>query len=533
MKDKISKIIAGTALCSMIVTTSAPVFAYTKSETVYSKLDNEGNAYKTIVTTHIENSDNEQIIEDLSNLINIENTNGDETFEKQDNKLVWQANGNDIYYQGESTQELPVTCNIKYELNGEEILAKDIEGKSGNVKITIEYTNKEAREVTVNGRKTTMYIPFVVVAGTVYDNTNNKNISITNGKLVDDGSKTALVGMALPGLQESLNLSKKEIDIPTSIEITLDTTDFEQNSIITYVTAKMVDLSDLEIFDKLDTVYAKADTLKESSKQIVDGANKVNEGVGLLSSKLGALPQNAVALYNGAQELNAGVNGEEGLVAGISALKQKLTDLITTSIGMLQSNNQVLNSEITQLTAEAGELKTQITNLTVLKAKLIDETDKTAMQTTIDELTTRANGLTARITALTKQEKTNEAVISKITPIEASQTQITALEKGLQKISAGTKALEENLATLTNSTKELPSSLQTLKTGTQSLAEGATKFDTEGIQKVCNLINGDVKNISKRVEKLNKLSNEYNNFGMISEGNSGEVKFVMIVDGLK
>lgn len=531
MKDKISKIIAGTALCSMIATTSAPVFAYTKSETVYSKLDNEGNAYKTIVTTHIENSDNEQIIEDLSNLINIENTNGDETFEQQDNKLVWQANGNDIYYQGESTQELPVTCNIKYELNGEEISAKDIVGKSGNVKITIEYTNKEAREVTVNGRKTTMYIPFVVVAGTVFDNTNNKNISITNGKLVDDGSKTALVGMALPGLQESLNLSKKEIDIPTSIEITLDTTDFEQNSIITYVTAKMVDLSDLEIFDKLDTVYAKADTLKESSKQIVDGANKVNEGVGLLSSKLGALPQSAVALYNGAQELNAGVNGEEGLVVGISALKQKLTDLITTSIGMLQSNNQVLNSEITQLTAE--ELKKQITNLTVLKAKLTEEADKTAMQTTIDELTTRANGLTARITALVKQEKTNEAVIAKITPTEASQTQITALEKGLQKISAGTKELEENLAKLTNSTKELPSSLQTLKNGTQTLAEGATKFDTEGIQKVCNLINGDVKNISKRVEKLNDLSNEYNNFGMINEGNSGEVKFVMVVDSLK
>ena len=80
---------------------------------------------------------------------------------------------------------------------------------------------------------------------------------------------------------------------------------------------------------------------------------------------------------------------------------------------------------------------------------------------------------------------------------------------------------------------ELTSSIQTLKNGTQSLAEGATKFDTEGIQKVCSLINGDVKNISKRVEKLNELSNGYNNFGMISEGNSGEVKFVMIVDSLK
>ena len=37
----ISKIVASTLLCSMVGYT-LPVFAYTKDETVYSKLDSEG-----------------------------------------------------------------------------------------------------------------------------------------------------------------------------------------------------------------------------------------------------------------------------------------------------------------------------------------------------------------------------------------------------------------------------------------------------------------------------------------------------------
>ena len=126
----ISNVISGTLLCSM-VGYALPVFAYTKDETVYSKLDSEGNNYKTIVSTHIENKENADVINDLSDLINIKNTSGDETYTQNGNKFVWNANKNDIYYQGESLKELPIECNVKYELDGQEISANDIAGKSG------------------------------------------------------------------------------------------------------------------------------------------------------------------------------------------------------------------------------------------------------------------------------------------------------------------------------------------------------------------------------------------------------------------
>ena len=122
--------------------------------------------------------------------------------------LIWSANGNDIYYQGETQKELPVECKIKYELDGKEISANEIVGKAGTVKIILEYVNKDAHNVIINGKSETLYTPFVVLCGTIINNENNKNITISSGKLIDDGTKTIALGIATPGLQESLNLSK-------------------------------------------------------------------------------------------------------------------------------------------------------------------------------------------------------------------------------------------------------------------------------------------------------------------------------------
>ncbi|MCI9365331.1 MAG: hypothetical protein HFJ54_01545 [Clostridia bacterium] len=126
MKDKtILKITSSMLLCTMLAY-SVPMYAYTKDETVYSKLDQNGNNYDTIVNDHIKNEKEEEIIKDVSDLLNIENINGEEKFKQDENRLVWEAEGSDIYYQGETKKDLPIDCKVKYELNGEEVSAKDI-----------------------------------------------------------------------------------------------------------------------------------------------------------------------------------------------------------------------------------------------------------------------------------------------------------------------------------------------------------------------------------------------------------------------
>ena len=144
MNKFMKRFTAGTLLCTLLAYTS-PVLAYTKDETVYSKINGNGDRTKTIVTDHL--SGEEELVNDLTDLLNIKNVSGDEEFSKDGNKITWKTNGNDVYYQGETEKELPVECNIKYELDGNEMSKEDITGKSGKVKITIQYTNKEEQGI--------------------------------------------------------------------------------------------------------------------------------------------------------------------------------------------------------------------------------------------------------------------------------------------------------------------------------------------------------------------------------------------------
>lgn len=278
MNKKLETKIVSTVLLGTMCMYTMPVFANTKEETVYSKLDNSGNGYQTIVSTKLQNDQNAELLNDISELMNIKNTNGDETFSQDGNKLVWQANGKNIQYQGETTKELPIDTIIKYELDGKEVEAKDIVGKSGKVKITVEYKNKDIHTVKVNGKYVKMYTPFVVVAGTIFDNAKNTNIKVENGKILENGNKTIAVGMCMPGMQESLALSENDIKIPESFSVEMDAEEFEMNNIVSYATAKVLDETDLNAFDKLDEIYEKVNDLQSASNQLVDGASQLKDG---------------------------------------------------------------------------------------------------------------------------------------------------------------------------------------------------------------------------------------------------------------
>ena len=270
MNKKVGVKIISSVLLGTMCFYTMPVFANTKEEVVYSKLKNDGTNYSTVVSERITNTDNSELINDISELLNIENTNGDETFEQNGTNVVWKANGKDIQYQGTIDKDEPITCKVKYELNGKEVEAKDIVGKSGNVKVTLTYTNNDAHTVKVNGKYEKMYTPFIVVAGTVIDN-NFKNVNITNGKIIDNGNKKMAIAMCFPGLQESLGISKDKIDIPNTIELTMDAEDFEMNNIISYATPKLVSEADLDMFDNLDEIYSKVNELQDAANQIQDG----------------------------------------------------------------------------------------------------------------------------------------------------------------------------------------------------------------------------------------------------------------------
>jgi len=533
----IKKIVAGTLLCAMASYT-LPVFAYTKEETVYTKLDCTGNNYKTIVSTHIINNENLELIDDLSDLLNIKNTSGEETFKQEGNKITWNANKNDIYYQGESSKELPIECNVEYELNGEKISSEEILGKSGTVKINLQYKNKESRTVDINGKKVKMYVPFVVVAGTIVKNENASNITVSSGKVIDDGTKTIVVGMGMPGLQESLGISKDEIEIPSNIEITMDTTDFKSESIISYVTPKVIDEKDLKVFDNLNQIEAQVDTLQSSSKKIEEGANTLKSGV--------------TVAYQGAKTIQSEVSKATKSLSTnkTDALNSETLAQIKTS-AVSQVSKQMATQKATivatakaQAEAMADSQKTTTENMAFSAAQTmingnpqyqalystLNDNQKalfeTAIKATASTTAKTASGKTAETTAGTVAEQVAGTVASSL-----STTIATTVANEVKTVAQ--EQVVSQMNTLNEGLKQLTDGLAKLDNGATQLSQGIKTFNEQGINKICNYIKGDAKNLTNRIEKLTELSNEYNNFTMLNSDSTGNVKFIMIIDAIK
>jgi len=100
------------------------------------------------------------------------------------------------------------------------------------------------------------------------------------------------------------------------------------------------------------------------------------------------------------------------------------------------------------------------------------------------------------------------------------------------------KLLNEGITPLDNGVKELDKGVGSLKDGTNALREGTVAlydgintFNDKGIKKITNVVDGDLKNVKIRLEKLKELSDEYNTFA--SEEERDAIKFISIIDSIK
>ena len=513
MNNKLSKISASILLGTMLVYT-LPVAAFTKDETVYTNAKSNGEQYQTIVTDHLINEEDEKILKDMTNLLNIENTSGDEKFTQDGESLVWEADSNDIYYKGETDQELPVKLNIKYELDGKEISSDEIAGKSGKVKITISFENKEEHEVQINGKTEKMYTPFVVATGTYINNDNNKNIEVTNGKAIDDGSKTMVVGLTFPGMQESLNIDKNTLEIPTSIEITMETTNFEMNNIINYTTPKLIEDSELDIFSKLDDIYSKVETLQSASKQIENGAktlsdgtttyvekseefnqalNKFSDGVSSANTSYSRIDAGIKNLNSSVPDLTSGTKSLSDNLGAVNNGVKTMSDMLDgsqESMNNLKNGAQNISGGLTQLSAamkttdyteQINKIKSQIGTNTKMITTLTTTTEqlsKVLEDTTLSEATAQAikAQITANQSTIATLTADNAYLNNMITSLNASNTQIGKLKQQVDTLAQGAKDVSDGVNGLLDQVGELNTKIKVLNTNTGKMAVGANKL---------------------------------------------------------
>ena len=299
---------------------------FSKEESVYVKADASGNVKKTTVSEWLKNPE-KGTISDTSELKDIKNVKGDETFETgSNNNVSWKSEGNDIYYQGTIDKELPVDVKVSYKLDGKSISPKDLKGKSGKVEIQFSYDNKSKQTVNVNGEDVEMYTPFTMVSAMMLSADEYSNVSVENGKLISDGDKNIVVGVAFPGLANDLNLKDldMDIDIPETVTITADVKDATVGTSITMASAELMNEFGLDDIDSFDDLQDSIDDLEDATNQLVDGSKEAADGSKELADGVGTLNDGAGTLASGAGTLADGVNtlNEKSgtLVSGVNTL---------------------------------------------------------------------------------------------------------------------------------------------------------------------------------------------------------------------
>ena len=312
----------------------------TKDETVYVLANAEGEAKRVIVSDWLTNPDGEKDLADATTLKDAKAVKGS-AFLKDG---VWyNADGADVYYQGDAENPLPVNLTVSYTLDGEAKTAAEMTGKSGRVTIRVACDVKETKD----GVK----VPFAALTAALLDNDVFTNIEVTNGKFLDDGDRTVVVGWALPGLQETLKLDAETVTLPEYVEISAEAKNFEAPTTLTVVTNELFSAVDVDSIDATE-LTENINKLKNGMAQLKDGASRLADGVSALKDGAKTLADGATELKNGAEALKEGANplgdGVSQLNDGATALETGSAQL-TEGLNTLTANNEALASGATKL----------------------------------------------------------------------------------------------------------------------------------------------------------------------------------------
>lgn len=509
-----------------------------KDETVYVLAGADGSVQKIIVSDWIQNALGSDAINDVTQLTGIENVKGNESYTMGGNSsCVWNAKGNDIYYQGDLDQELPVAVTVSYMLDGQPIAPAELAGKSGKVTIRFDYTNHQYELLEIDGKQEKIYVPFAMLTGLMLDNDVFTNVSVTNGKIMNDGDRTIVAGLAFPGLQESLGLDRDTLELPDYIEITANVERFELETTVTLAVNELFNdaastMEDNDDLDGLGELDDKLDELTDAMDQLIDGSSRLYDGLCTLldSSKelvagIDQLAAGAAQLKQGAEGLSAGA---AQLQAGAAALDQGLDRLAGQNDALNGGAAQVFQSLLASANSQLAAAGVQAPELTMENyGQVLDGViaaagespaaqQVAALKASLDSYNGFYQGLQS-YTAGVAQAKDGAGELN---------TGVDALKNGADSLSAGAGQLYDGILTMKGNAPALIDGVTQLRDGAMELSHGLKEFNEQGVQKLVDAFDGNLAGLMDRVDALRDVSERYSSFSGISSDMDGQVKFI-------
>lgn len=570
MKRNVSRIgksiVSGLVITGLVLGNGAFIQAekVTKDESVYVNADADGNVTKVTVSDWLKNAGVNGTIEDKSTLKDIVNVKGEETFEQNGEGVNWNAGSGDIYYQGTTDKELPVSVNISYKLDGQEISAADIAGKSGKVTITVSYTNHSKVTKKINGEEKELYTPFLMATGLILPTDKFSNVEVDDGKIINEGSNNIVVGFGLPGMAESLDVSDDVAEkFPEKFEITADVTDFSMGNTITYASASI--LSDLEVEDDdtFDDLEEDIETLVDASGELVDGSKKLSDAMGELNDKfdeysdgekklnkgINTLAKSGKQLGKGVKEYTTGVdslangtkqyvNGAKQITEGNTSLYNAVKDMPTSykefsdgikqytagvdkladkdTADALKSGAASVSAGISTLNGNLSALESTFDNYEILiagiRAQAAQATDEAQKQTLLayaEKLKELSDGQRSSVAALVSATGSESALKTGADKVAGGVNQVMS---GAAQLSSKSASLREADGKMTTSINTLVSSIEKLKQGGQKLSQNDAKLlaGAKKILKASKSVKAGSKKLINGANKLKKGSNTLN-----------------------
>ena len=538
----LSAVMAGSMMPVTVFAQSNDENPTEKTETVYSVLNSDGSISDTIVSSWLHDEDGINNIKETLNLTDVKNIKSNEKPSKDGNTYTWNAKGNDVYYEGTATKQLPVSVKLRYELDGQEMSAKDMEGKSGHLKLTISFTNNYSEVKNINGKSIVIH-PSYLAGGMLNMSTGNfTNVKCESGKIVNDGTNEMLAFANIPGLNETLRSAgldkvNNQLGISDDVTVEADVNNFDLGSIMVGMTNEIDLASELgeigsvsELTDGINQLIEADDQLIDGSKQLYDGTTQLKEGIAPLSS---AYPQietltNAFdQLHDGTTTLSTGLNQ---YTAGVDQLnvvsKQNLYKLSMGATTLNTSlNNKESKSQLNQLVQGSQALDAGIQNLneqvngddSMLKPDMVKNLTE-ALKTTNEQV----GKLGQVLNDLQDQEGAFVDLSNQITKASENINKLGTLQTSFKEVTDGAsaiitadneqiKSVDDQLAAIrTKEINALNASIEALKNAANAVPEDDTTGAKAKIEEQINALEsqkatlGDASSLSVTLKDLSQ-----------------------------
>lgn len=539
---KTNRIIKG-LITLVLVLSPISVFALEKEETIYTNLNYNGKRKSITVVNRLSYQGQKEMI-DETELKKVLNINGKEKYIKNGNTLTWKTSKKDIYYQGTTEKDLPITIDIKYYLNGKKISPKKLVGKKGDIKVVMNFEN-HARSTY---QKKTIYTPFVVTVGTMLDSMKNTEIQVENGKVISTGTKSMMIALASPGLSQSLQLENlKNLD---QISFSYHTEQFKSENIYVVATPKLLDNKDLDIFKKVDSNLNSIEKLQNGTNELQKGSQDLANGTkqvrGELEAKIGQLENS--------NYLSVGDSAKDQVV---KQLNDQLSTLISNTVynvvktKVLATKDAIINHGIQ---ANCAVLTGDAYNACVENVKSSITTDAVLSNytpPTYSEISTGLNQVLAYHLSnggvMPSEENKNLAILisyqvsgilsttdyakyileeqtynSYITPTFNQVFQNVLTSYGSIASNVAINVVNQAMNETLNSLKVMYQAISMIDDGANQISSGVGVLNETGIKKLSHITN-TYRNYSETVKELKRLSREYKGF---SSSNSKNTKFI-------